>query len=208
LHAIVHRFAAYLQGERWGGDGGDRAVLRSVELAARETLSPLERLETALHPWVSFVIMPIFALANAGVPINLRDFREPVAAAVMVGLVVGKPLGIAGCSWLAVRFGIARLPERVTWSVLTAGGILAGIGFTMALFIAGLALEGGLLNAAKVGTLSASTLCAVTGVLLLFWRLPQPAPSERSIVQRLQSLVRVYSSRKSIHRQTGCTDTV
>jgi NhaA family Na+:H+ antiporter len=178
LQAIVQKFAAYLQGEHWSSEDRNHVALCSVELAVRETLSPLERLETALHPWVSFVIMPIFALANAGVQLNLIDFREPVAVAVLIGLAVGKPVGIVGSSWLAVRLGVARLPDGVNWSVLTAGGILAGIGFTMALFIAGLALEGRLLNAAKVGILSASALCAVIGVVLLFRLLPKPPPSE------------------------------
>lgn len=177
LHAIVQQFTAYVEGERWNNDGKDHAALRDVRVAAREVLSPLERLETALHPWVSFVIMPLFALANAGVSINFTDFREPVAVAVMVGLGVGKPVGIVSFSWLAVRVGIAKLPEGVSWSVLAAGGILAGIGFTMALFIAGLALEGALLNAAKVGILSGSALCAAIGSLLLFWLLPKPASS-------------------------------
>jgi len=121
--------------------------------------------------------MPLFALANAGVSINVTDFREPVAVAVMVGLGVGKPIGIVSFSWLAVRVGIARLPAGVNWSILAAGGILAGIGFTMALFIASLALEGVLLNAAKVGILSGSALSAVIGSLLLFWLLPKPLPS-------------------------------
>jgi NhaA family Na+:H+ antiporter len=105
------------------------------------------------------------------------DFGEPVAVAVMVGLGVGKPVGIVSFSWLAVRMGIAKLPEGVSWSVLAAGGILAGIGFTMALFIASLALEGALLNAAKVGILSGSALSAVTGSLLLLWLLPKPVSS-------------------------------
>ena len=177
LHAIVQQFTAYVEGERWSNGGKNHAALRDIQVAAREILSPLERLETALHPWVSFVIMPLFALANAGVSINLTDFREPVAVAVMVGLGVGKPVGIVSFSWLAVRLGIARLPAGVNWSILTAGGILAGIGFTMALFIAGLALEGRLLNAAKVGILSGSALSAVIGSLLLFWLLPKPVSS-------------------------------
>lgn len=177
LHAIVEQFGAYVQGERWSNGERDHRALRAIEVAARETLSPLERLEIALHPWVSFVIMPLFALANAGVSINLMDFREPVAVAVMVGLGVGKPVGIVSFSWLAVRVGIARLPVGVNWSILTAGGMLAGIGFTMALFIASLALEGALLNAAKVGILSGSALSAATGSLLLLWLLPKPIPS-------------------------------
>lgn len=177
LHAIVEQFAAYVQGERWNNGERDHGALRAIEVAARETLSPLERLEIGLHPWVSFVIMPLFALANAGVSINFMDFREPVAVAVMVGLGVGKPVGIVSFSWIAVRVGIAKLPEGVSWSILAAGGVLAGIGFTMALFIADLALEGVLLNAAKVGILSGSALCAVVGSLLLFWLLPKPVPS-------------------------------
>lgn len=177
LQAIVQQFGAYVQGERWNNGERDPATLRAIEVAARETLSPLERLEIALHPWVSFVIMPLFALANAGVAINVMDFGEPVAVAVMVGLGVGKPVGIVGFSWLAVRLGIARLPVGVNWGVLTAGGVLAGIGFTMALFIASLALDGVLLNAAKVGILSGSALSAVIGSLLLFWLLPKPVSS-------------------------------
>ena len=126
--------------------------------------------------------MPLFALANAGVAINFSDFREPVAVAVMVGLGVGKPIGIVSFSWLAVRLGIAKLPDGVNWSVFAASGILAGIGFTMALFIASLALEDVLLNAAKVGILSVSALCAVIGSLLLFWLLPKPVSSVGRIV--------------------------
>lgn len=177
LHAIAQQFAAYVQGDPWSNGGKDPKALRAIAVAARETLSPLERLETALHPWVSFVIMPLFALANAGVSINLSDFREPVAVAVMVGLAVGKPVGIVSFSWLAVWVGIAKLPEGVSWSIFTAGGILAGIGFTMALFIAGLALENTLLNAAKVGILSGSAVAAVFGSLLLLWFLPKPVRS-------------------------------
>jgi NhaA family Na+:H+ antiporter len=170
----------------FGGDGTDeqavdrpqpprdqQAVLRSVGHLAAETISPLERLEASLHPWVSFVILPLFALANAGVAIRLESLTHPTALAVMVGLVVGKPLGIVLLSFLAVRAGLARLPEGVNWNLLTAGGVLAGIGFTMSLFIAGLALEATLLDAAKVGILSASALCAAAGLSLLVWLLPK-----------------------------------
>ena len=177
LYAFLQQFSRYIHGERWSGAGKYQQAVQAIEVAARETLSPLERLEIALHPWVSFVIMPLFALANAGVAINFSDFRDPVAVAVMVGLGVGKPIGIVSFSWLAVRLGIAKLPDGVNWRVLAAGGILAGIGFTMALFIASLALEGALLNAAKVGILSVSALCAVIGSLLLFWLLPKPISS-------------------------------
>jgi NhaA family Na+:H+ antiporter len=142
--------------------------------AAQETVSPLERLENMLHPWVGFIIMPLFALANAGVPLQLGAFRDPIAMAVIVGLSVGKPLGIVAFSWMAVRVGLARLPSGISWGILTAGGVLAGIGFTMSLFIATLALSNGALDAAKVGILAGSTASAVSGMALLFWLLPRP----------------------------------
>jgi NhaA family Na+:H+ antiporter len=105
--------------------------MRSVERAARETISPVERLEVALHPWVGFVIMPLFAFANAGVPIDVGAFTDSVAVAGGVGLGIGKPLGIVLFGWLTVRAGLAKLPDGVSWSILAAGGVLAGIGFTM-----------------------------------------------------------------------------
>jgi len=161
----------FLQGESWQDTRRRHLMLISVRRAARETVSPLERVETALHPWVGFVIMPLFAFANAGVPIQLGGFSDPVATAIMASLGIGKPLGIFLFSWLAVRLGLARLPERVTWGVLAAGGVLAGIGFTMSLFIAGLALGDDLLEAGKIGILAGSAICALIGMALLRWLL-------------------------------------
>jgi NhaA family Na+:H+ antiporter len=149
-----------------------KQALRRVEKTAREARAPLERLENALHPWVSFVIMPLFALANAGVAFSPRDLGDPVALAVAAGLVVGKPAGVVGFAFLAVRLGLARLPDGLGWGVMVGAGLLAGIGFTMALFIAGLALDGPLLDAAKVGILGASAACGVAGMALLRARLP------------------------------------
>ncbi|MBE7464973.1 MAG: Na+/H+ antiporter NhaA [Planctomycetes bacterium] len=154
-----------------------RLVLERLERATREARSPQERLEQALHPWVSFVIMPLFAFANAGVPVQLGAFGEPIAVAVMVGLGVGKPVGVVLACFLAVKLGLARLPERVTWSAVVAGGFLAGIGFTMALFIAGLALNEELLDTAKIGILGGSALSAVVGMALLVAVLPKAAVS-------------------------------
>ncbi len=111
--------------------------------------------------------MPVFALANAGVPIHLDDFADPVATAVMAALVIGKPVGILLFSWLAVRLFLKKLPEGLNWRMLVGGGFLAGIGFTMSLFISGLALEGELLDAAKVGVLGGSAVAAVLGMSLL-----------------------------------------
>lgn len=151
------------------------ATLRGVERASREALSPLERVETALHPWVGFFIMPVFALANAGVAVSLDAVGQPVALAVMAGLLLGKPLGIVGFSWVATRLGVARLPDGVGWGAVLGGGLLAGIGFTMALFIAGLALGVAELDTAKVGVLVASGVAAAAGMATLMVFL-KPAP--------------------------------
>jgi NhaA family Na+:H+ antiporter len=167
----------------WTSDifhGGEwpRESQRALKVAhfrqlARDTISPVEYLEGVLHPWVSFLIMPVFALANAGVPLALSDLVQPVAVAVAAGLVVGKPVGIVLLSLLAVRLGMARLPDGVSWGALTGAGFLAGIGFTMALFIAGLALDGELLATAKVGVMGASVIAALIGMVFLSWLLPR-----------------------------------
>ena len=141
--------------------------VKAVRQLSREAVSPLSYLEDALHPWVGFVIMPVFALANAGVEFSAGDLASPVALAVALGLLLGKPVGIVLFSWVAVRAGIAALPSGVNWRILTGGAVLAGIGFTMALFIAGLALEGDLLSASKVGILVGSAVAAVGGMLIL-----------------------------------------
>lgn len=132
-----------------------------------EFLSPLERLEQILHPWVAFVIMPLFALANAGVALKLQALGTSVAIAVAIGLIVGKPAGIMLFSWLAVRARLASLPEGVGWKAMLGGGCLAGIGFTMSLFIAGLAMKGEHLDEAKIGILFGSTVTGVLGFTLL-----------------------------------------
>jgi NhaA family Na+:H+ antiporter len=167
LRKIVNRSMCFLQGEGWSSSSERNAALRRIERAARKTISPLERFETYLHPWVGFVIMPVFALANAGVTIHVSDFTNPVAVAVIIGLFVGKPVGVVLFSWVGVKSGLAKLPEGVNWSMIIGGGFLAGIGFTMAIFIANLALDGSLLSAAKVGILAGSVLSAVVGVILL-----------------------------------------
>lgn len=172
LHAILNNVVAYPAGDHWSGDTGDRKALLLAETAARETLSPVERLEIMLHPWVGFAIMPLFALANAGMPIAFSNLGDPVTEAVFVGFVLGKPIGILLFSWLALRTGIATRPPNLRWGLLAAGGLLAGIGFTMALFIANLAFSPGLINAAKLGILSASIASATMGIALLVWLSP------------------------------------
>jgi NhaA family Na+:H+ antiporter len=144
-----------------------RSLVSDLSFASREAVSPLVRLETALHPWVAFGIMPLFALANAGVAIDLGQIGQPVALAVAAGLFFGKFIGIFGASWLVVKLGWASRPAGVTWPALAGAGFLGGIGFTMALFIASLGLSGALLVSAKIGIIVGSFASAVVGMSIL-----------------------------------------
>jgi NhaA family Na+:H+ antiporter len=177
LGRIIDNTIQFMQGDGWGTARERFSILRQMERAARKSVSPLERFENGLHPWVAFGIMPLFALANAGVRFQLSDVADPVSIAVAAGLMVGKPLGILLFSWLAVRTGLARLPSGVGLAAVTGGGFLAGIGFTMAIFISSLALEGAVLSAAKVGILVGSIASAVCGVIVLVVFLPAASPS-------------------------------
>jgi NhaA family Na+:H+ antiporter len=138
-------------------------------LPGREDRSPAERLQRALHGWVAFAIMPVFALANAGVRFGdarLAGSGAAVLTGVFVGLVVGKPIGVMAFSWLAVRAGVAELPAGVRWSAVLVTGLVAGIGFTMALFIATLAFpQGTLIDVAKLGILLASATAGTIGLI-------------------------------------------
>ena len=156
---------------------GDLSAHQLGNLAAtvRESISPLERLEHGLHPWVAFAIMPLFALANAGVKVGFADLGSPVSLAVAAGLFLGKPLGIVLLSWLATRVGLTTLPVGVNWKILLGAGFLAGIGFTMSIFISDLALTGEMIDAGKIGTLVGSGLSAVAGYTLLRLFLPKTA---------------------------------
>jgi len=160
-------------------DGRDAA--EDLAFAATECLSPLERLEKGLHPWVTFTIMPIFALANAGVAVEAERLTHPIAIAVALGLVIGKPLGIGLACFICVRLRLSLLPVGVSWPVLVGAGCLGGIGFTMALFIASLSLKDEALEAAKVGVLSGSAVSIVVGMIVLALtlrpRTPEKAPS-------------------------------
>jgi NhaA family Na+:H+ antiporter len=155
--------------------------LRLASLS-REAVSPLARVEHMLLPWTSFVIIPIFALANAGVSLSAdavgAALGSRVTLGVVVGLVLGKILGISAAGWLAVRLGIGRLPTGVGWQHLIGTAAVAGIGFTVSLFIAELAFEAPDIRAhAKVGILAASALAGVAGAVLLH-RAPRAAEGE------------------------------
>ncbi len=145
-------------------------AILEIENAAEAAQAPLQKLEDKLHGVVAFGIMPLFALANAGVPLTggADALANPVALGVILGLVLGKPVGITLFAWLATRIGVAERPAGISWRMLHGTAWLGGIGFTMALFIAGLAFEGAaLLTQAKLGILLASLVAGVTGWLLL-----------------------------------------
>lgn len=148
-----------------------RELAGNLAEAAKHAQSPLQRLEHSLHPWQAFVIMPVFALANAGLPIgaeSLELMTETTSLGVIAGLIVGKPLGVTLCSWLAVKAGLASLPASVAWTHVHAVGWLAGIGFTMSLFIDGLAFQNeAFLTMGKTGILTGSLIAGIGGFLLL-----------------------------------------
>jgi len=156
--------------------------LRRMKQAQREAVSPVERHQSTLHPWVAYGIMPLFALANAGV--NIRDvaIADATSARLMLGIVLGlglgKPLGIGLASFVSVRLGVCALPRGVGWAGILLVGIVAGIGFTMAIFIAGLAFANpATLGAAKLAVLVGSLLAAACGVLFGKVMLPAQPPA-------------------------------
>ena len=147
------------------------AARETVQLA-RHSVSVVEWLEHLLHPWVTFIVVPVFALANAGVVVSAATVRDAAGSSVtfgiVLGLVVGKPLGIVTFAWLAVRLGLARLPAGVRWSQVAAVGAVAGVGFTIALFVTELAFaDARLMAEAKLGILLASVVSAVVGLVAL-----------------------------------------
>jgi NhaA family Na+:H+ antiporter len=154
-------------------DGSDRAALHqhlaAVETARREAISPAERLQHIFHPWVAFGVMPLFALANAGVPLGGADLSGDglfLFLGILLGLALGKPLGIVFLSSIASRAGIATRPADSSTRGITLVGIVGGIGFTMSLFIAQLAFEPGpLLDTAKLAILVASTAAVAAGIV-------------------------------------------
>jgi Na+/H+ antiporter NhaA len=144
------------------------ARVAGVEL--RSATSFNERLQQLFHPWTSYVIVPLFALANAGIAIDggflARAFTSPITLGILVGYVAGKPVGIFGCSWLVTRLSRGRLQPPVGWAAVAGGGTIAGMGFTVALLVASLAFDGRPLEEAKLGILSASLVAALLTWLL------------------------------------------
>ncbi|WP_028620271.1 Na+/H+ antiporter NhaA [Pseudomonas sp. Ant30-3] len=164
FHDLLDRFSAK--------DTPDQSVakpLKELLQAQREMLSPVQRIQMTLHPWVAFCIMPLFALANAGVSFAGADLdnalSQHVFIAVVLALVVGKPVGVILASYVLVKMKMCELPTGVTWPGIVLVGLLAGIGFTMSIFIASLAFDdAALLAAAKLSVLCASAAAAIVGL--------------------------------------------
>jgi len=158
----------------------------TVPLGESESPAPLKRLEHAIHPWVMFGVMPLFGLVSAGVAIaSLQAIAAPLPLGIVVGLFLGKQLGVFGALWLAIRTGLSPQPAGTNMAQLYGGSLLCGIGFTMSLFIGALAFPGSpmLVDAAKLGTLAGSLLSAVLGFLILRlapWSAPVEADEEEA----------------------------
>jgi NhaA family Na+:H+ antiporter len=147
-------------------------TVQSISSRARASISVVERLEHALHPWTSYAIVPTFALANAGITLAGEDVaaavESPITKGVVIGLVAGKLFGVLGSAWLAHRLGFAILPEEVRWFHIGAAAAVAGIGFTVSIFIASLAFsDARLIAEAKIGVLAASLLATLLGAGIL-----------------------------------------
>jgi NhaA family Na+:H+ antiporter len=166
-NALHHFEAAASSGMGVLSSEEQQAAIRRLEVHCEHVQPPLHRMELALRPWVSLVIMPVFALANAGVRIvgsGEISLFHPVLIGVAIGLLVGKPAGVTLFAWLAVRFGLAERPASVSWKQLHGASWLAGIGFTMSLFIATLAFQGSpMLVEAKIGILLGSLAAGIVG---------------------------------------------
>jgi NhaA family Na+:H+ antiporter len=169
-------------------DGPSEPALRALDAIHARIESPADRLLRTVEPWSSYLVLPIFALSNAGVTWSTEAFsgQGRLMAAIAVGLVVGKSVGITTFAWIAVRSGVAVKPDAYTWRHLCGAGALGGIGFTMSLFIASAAFpEPGIYTAAKIAIFLASLVAATAGVLVLWSRpervdVPRAAPVARA----------------------------
>lgn len=166
---LIRRFrAALMAGSKDEQDG----ILQQMVELTQGTEAPLERLERSLQPWVSYGILPLFALANAGVVLNAAVIQDaltsPISQGAALGLLIGKPIGIFTFTFIAVKLGIGTLPNRANWGDILGVGIIGGIGFTVSLFVTNLAFtEGELLDQAKIGVFFASVLAGALGFSFL-----------------------------------------
>ncbi len=172
-------------------------LARSVGEGLRSAISPNERLQLLYHPWTSYLIVPLFALANAGIAIDgaflEQAFTSPITLGILVGYVAGKPAGILGTAWLLTQLSRGRLRPPVGWAAVAGGGTIAGIGFTVALLVATLAFDGSQLEEAKLGILSAALAAAL--ITWLFFRATARLPRRlrlRALLGTAEPLVDLY----------------
>jgi NhaA family Na+:H+ antiporter len=181
-HLLDHFEEAGQRGDNVLRNEERHATLHALNSANEDVEPPLQEMEHALHPWVVFAIMPLFALANAGVVLG-ENFTEmllnPVSLGIVAGLIIGKQLGITLFVWLSVKSGLSEMPQEVRWLHIYGTGWLAGIGFTMSLFISDLAFANSpLLDVAKLGILAASLIAGVAGWLIIRRTSPTRTSSE------------------------------
>lgn len=175
VRVLMRRFeASHQPGESIMTNDKLRAVVQTLENGVHSVEAPLQRLEHIWHMPVAYLVIPIFALVNAGIPLELGSLGEilvhPVMLGVSLGLVLGKFIGITGASWLVLKLGVAKLPKDTRFSQIAGVSLLAGIGFTMSIFVAQLGFDGNeeLLLIAKVGILAASLLAGLAGFIWLY----------------------------------------
>jgi NhaA family Na+:H+ antiporter len=169
VRPLLDRVEQAIRGNR---NGEAEEALGEIETVVVDTESPLTRLEREVHPWTGYLVLPLFALANSGVALDVASLAAAFASSATIGIIaglwIGKPLGIVLFSWLAVRLGIATLPAGMGWSHVLGAGALAGIGFSVSLFITELAFtDPALVEQAKTGVLAATLLAAATGAVAL-----------------------------------------
>jgi NhaA family Na+:H+ antiporter len=152
----------------------------TIPLGRDEAHSPLKSLEHGVHPWVMLGVVPLFGFASAGVALGGSAIFEPLPLAILLGLFVGKQVGVFGAIWLAVKTGLAPKPSGTSWRQIYGMALLCGIGFTMSLFIGVLAFPGDVarIDAAKIGTLGGSLLAALGGWAVLRWSAPSRGSKE------------------------------
>jgi Na+/H+ antiporter NhaA len=169
-------------------------LARSAQAGLLQAISPNERLQEAFHPWTSYVIVPLFALANAGIPIQgdflSQAYRSPITLGIIVAFVLGKPVGVVSGSWLVARVTGGRLRPPVGWAAVAGGGTIAGLGFTVSLLIATLAFSGRDLEEAKLGILTAALVAAgLTWVLFRITAALPPLRRARALLGTAESIV-------------------
>jgi NhaA family Na+:H+ antiporter len=185
LRALVAQAQAVIEAESKNGvmkSGPSAAALSALDAVHDRIESPASKFLRSVEPWSSYFVLPLFALANAGLvwSPDVLHGRELLVAAIVAGLVAGKLAGILAGAWLAVRLGIGAKPASYNWRQVAGTGALGGIGFTMSLFIAGQALTGDDFGAAKIAVFAASLVAGTAGVAILWKRAPETAVAAMS----------------------------